>query len=297
MPVPPSRYLDIFSIGIMLNLSAAIALCGLTARAARIAVGAALLIWGAWLLPGLVARSEEAVPDMALRRTWDERYVANLHRFLAHLDVRTIAGLSYPHDLPFDDGAVLANVVLADPAFRKRLPPALQAPMAVAPAATTDVFVQGGAYPLTPVSALRPSWGSYSALGNPGRGTFYSTEMTCQRGPLMSVEIAGYLGRDGTALFVEDLDARTQIPVSVRRTPAETWLKAFVRCPAGRFTIVARDDTPDWWFAFRYPVEMGVLSFLAVLFAERWWMFVALGGAAVWVAIRSRPDLPRPDPP
>jgi hypothetical protein len=299
MPVPPSRYLDLFSIGILINVSAAIALWGrLNTRGARVVASAGLAIWSAWMVLGLAERSEESLPDMALRRVWDERYVVNLRRFLAGLDVGTLAGLSYPGDLPFDDGAVLANVVLADPAFRKRLPPALHDPMVVAPSAATDaeVFVRGGAYPLTPVSPLRPSWGSYSGLGNPGRGMFFSTEMACARGAVMSVEVAGYLGREGTALFIEDLDQRKQIPIGVRRTPAETWVKSLVRCPAGRFTIVARDDTPDWWFAFRHPVELGGLSALVVAFANRWWMFIAVGGAAVWLAVRSRSDREPPVP-
>ena len=53
-----------------------------------------------------------------------------------------------------------------------------------------------------------------------------------------------------------------EVPVRASHIPRERWVDALVRCPGDRFQIVATDEDPATWFAFREPLEMPMGSAL-----------------------------------
>ena len=60
-----------------------------------------------------------------------------------------------------------------------------------------------------------------------------------------------------------DLASGKVSEVKPAREPGGQWVNVDVKAPAGKFKLVARDDSSTGWFAFKEPREMGRLSFWA----------------------------------
>jgi hypothetical protein len=125
--------------------------------------------------------------------------------------------------------------------------------------------------------------GSYSTNGAAATGTFESAPMTSSL-PYLEIAVAGNLGRPGLSLQLVGLDSGKVIDVKPPREPAGEWVNVDVKAPAGKFKLVARDDSATGWFAFKEPREMGRLSFWAqeIVDAARYFFaggFVCLAAA------------------
>ena len=73
----------------------------------------------------------------------------------------------------------------------------------------------------------------------------------------LAFEVSGYLGWPGQYLAVRDVRTGVEHPVRPAQLAREKWVEARVPCPPGEFVIVAADATPESWFGFREPVEIG----------------------------------------
>jgi hypothetical protein len=265
---PASRYMDLLSMGFVANGMAWLAiqdrLAGSLAKS-RIAMGM-LACWLGFALIGVTGLTEEALRTGAFtRRAWMEAFTRNVREFLSTDDVAAFTSRPFPFQVPYSNPLLLANGWLRDPYVRQILPPAIREPLRLTPASTAEgPFVSDGAYPTTPTDALRHSRGSYTNRGNPSMGRFESQPvLPCVRTAFLKFEVAGYLGQPGLSLRVKDVTSGREHNVLPRQLAKESWLNAHVSCPDEPFTIVAEDLTPDAWFAFRDPVEIGWASVAA----------------------------------
>jgi hypothetical protein len=67
-----------------------------------------------------------------------------------------------------------------------------------------------------------------------------------------------------------------------------------VRCPSGPFTVVASDDSPISWFAFRQPAEIGAGSAIAESLIQRSSLLGIVVGGLVLLGLASEIRLKRP---
>jgi hypothetical protein len=185
---------------------------------------------------------------------------ANVKRFVLTGDVQEFKAQP-PQDLPYPNTDAMVDV-LGQPIIRRILPAAVREPLRTLPRTiTNETFVPYGAYPATPQDPLARGWGSYGPRGNPAMGDFESQPIApCESGGRLSVPVAGYLGLEHLSLAVRDDASGVTTPLRPDRLAREEWVNATVRCPPGRFVIVATDGRPDFWFAFREPVEIGWAS-------------------------------------
>lgn len=244
-------------------------------------MAAAIVLWAAVTVPGLVRESEEArLTSMPRLGSWYHNHGENLRRFIATGDIAVLAGRNSPVEIPHPNESLIAGV-LTVAAMRPYLPPDLQRPLDVQPlrAATPGEFVTPGTDPSMRQDRTRPSWGSYTDLGEQAVGRFESAAFSCTYDGSMRIDVAGHPGREGTHLRLEDGQGRTLAQVVPGRAGRDGWAPAFVRCPREPFSLVAEDRTSEGWIAFRAPVEYGPLSALAFRLAGSWrWV---LAGAAV----------------
>jgi hypothetical protein len=295
--VVPSRYMDALGLGLVVNaVSAAWLLADSLSRPGwRVAAAVGAAVWTLVSAAGMDRLTRASLESGApTRRAWLERYEENIRRFLVTDDPAALSFLRFPEETPYPNWSWLANAWLRNPWVRHVLPAALRDPLPLVPRETAG-FVQGGAYPTTPVDPSRPAWGSYGGQGDRTTGHWVSPPLQCTPQLDLRFEVAGYLGKEGLSLALRPGDPVSRaLPVRPARAPGESWLGAVVRCPSGPFVIAAEDRALGSWFAFRAPTEMGRLSAWSETLASwgRPLVWVSLGTFALLWRRRQPSDLP-----
>jgi hypothetical protein len=259
---PATRYMDFLSLGVVANAMALIATIDRTGAWTRQLKWVPLVAWLALAGGGVLRLVERTVVDLDPWNAYFAAHVANVHRLIVAGDVAAFVAKPPLIEVPYPGAQRLADF-LAEPYIRRILPASVRGPLRVEPQAVTgNAFVPEGFYAVIPRDPLQRSWGSLSAVGNPAKGRFESQPLTCRAG-FLKFELAGYVGQSNQRLALKALSSARELAVSASHLPRERWVDAFVRCPDGPFEIVAVDDDPATWFAFREPVEMGPGSVVA----------------------------------
>ena len=262
-PAPAARYQDFLSLGFVANTMALLVGLDHTRSGTlvkRLAAGAL----ACWLLVTVVGFDRLVKGTFIDLTVWGQYWstgTANVRRFIITGNLAELTSKRSPSQLPYPDAHSLASL-LEDPYIRRILPAAVRQPVRVEPReVTNDAFVPEGSYPDTARDPLVRGWGSYSDRGNPAQGRFESKPIaSCQLGGHLEFPLAGYLGLPGLRLAVKDLQSGREIEVRPDRFASEEWRSSLVACPPGPYAIVAMDGRPDYWFAFREPVEVGRAS-------------------------------------
>jgi hypothetical protein len=262
-PVPAVRYQDFLSLGFLANTMAVVVLL-LERRyrhtaSRRVAAGAV----AAWLVLAGVGMDRLVTGALVDLKGWRERWSAQtsaVRRFVITRDYAEFTSRN-PAELPYPDAHSLASV-LQDPYVRRILPASVREPVTLVPRVSTHAaFASGGVYPSTTAGAGGPIWGSFSASGNRAVGRFESEPVArCDLGGSLEFQVAGYLGLPGLRLAVRDVRSGREVEVRPGILAREEWQSARVSCPDGPYAIIAADDRPDYWFAFRAPAEVGRAS-------------------------------------
>jgi hypothetical protein len=284
-----NRYLDIVALGLLANGAACVALWHrLPSSSGRALCSAVAATWCLWTLPALAQRTEEAHRDVipALQAAHRSHGI-NLRHFIETADMTALVARNAPFEIPHHNASLLAGFLTED-TFRASLPPDLQRPLPVdaSPSSTIGTFVRGGTDPATPRDDTRPSTGSYTKLGSAARGRFESTLTSSSCPGYLRIDVAGDLGRPGIDLRLVDPGGHTIERLATRFVPGPRWETVFVPCPDTPFSIVAEDDAPDRWVAFRHPVVYGPLSATAFVLARMWKVLMVGAGLLAWLAVR-----------
>jgi hypothetical protein len=108
--------------------------------------------------------------------------------------------------------------------------------------------------------------------------------MRCREYRRLRFEVAGALREPGLRLSLREIDSGNEIVV--RPLPgAGQWDGVVARCPDTPFAIVAIDDSPTAWFAFRAPTEMAWLSAIAETLIQQSRVLGGIAGGLVIVAL------------
>ena len=259
---PATRYMDFLSLGVVANVMALLATLDRTGARTRQLKWVPLVAWLALAGGGVLRLVERNAADLDPWNQYFAAHVANIHRLIVSGDVAAFVSKPPLIEVPYPGSQRLADF-LAEPYIRRILPASVRGSLRVeAQTVTGNAFVPEGFYAIIPRDPLQRSWGSLSGVGNPAKGRFESEPLTC-RGGFLKFELAGYVGQTNQRLALKDLSSARELAVRASYLPRERWVDAFVRCPDGPFEIVAVDDDPATWFAFREPVEMGPGSLLA----------------------------------
>ena len=259
---PETRYMDFLSMGVVANSMALVAMLDW----GRPGTTRSRLVWVplvAWLVlagGGTVRLANRASDELGAWKPFFAAHVTNVHQFVVTGDVAGFLAKPPLAGLPYPDPNRLAQL-LQDPYIRRVLPFSVRAPLRIEPRAIAgDAFVPEGFYNILPRDPLQRSWGSLSPVGNPARGRFESQPLAC--GGYLRFELAGYVGQSNQRLTLMELSSAGEVAVAASHIPRERWVDTLVRCPGDRFQIVATDEDPATWFAFREPLEIAMGSAL-----------------------------------
>jgi len=282
---PVSRYMDLLAAGSVVNLVAGCRVVRLWAGQPRraVAMRAGLAAWGLAAVAGVAALSSDARHTFMAagleERTLEE---SNVRSFLVTGSPEWIIGKPWG-DVPYHDNRRLM-AWLHHPFIRRILPASVRAPLVVAPPPESAGF-----RPANGKVALVPAWTSDGAKG-PARWRGHLTPETPF--PYLQVDVRGAFGWPGLGL--ELAGGGEVVPMAELKRPRGQWFHVYAAKPEGPFDLVARDETPDFDFAFSAPVEVGRLSYWTerVLALAEW--IIALGAALglAWAAAAWRSRRP-----
>ena len=260
---PVTRYMDFLSIGLIANTGALLAILDradgrpLPSRA----VSCALAAWLVFAVAGTDRLTGQVLGDLGISRQFYAAHTANVRKFLLTNERADFVSKRAPEEIPNPDPSGLADT-LGDVFIRSILPAAVRDPLHLeASSGTGKAFVPDG----SPVKArhdpLNPVWGSYADRGRATEGRFDSRSFPgCAAGLRLRFQVSGYLGWPHQSLAVKDLASGRELPVIPWIVPREGWATLTVPCPVHTFSVVAIDEDPESWFAFREPVVTGRLS-------------------------------------
>lgn len=115
--------------------------------------------------------------------------------------------------------------------------------------------------------------GAQNAMGE------YTSEVFVAKRPYLMIPVSGYLGSKGTSLTLvgEDNGKIVDIaPKALSPSHENQWREILVIAPDKRFRIVARDESPQVWFAYAAPRSVGRLSYLVdriIKNSDKIWVF------------------------
>ncbi len=265
---PATRYFDILGLGVLVNLLAALALLHAARAGDRLRIGAGMLLWVALVAVGGVnLASRVMLVELPAAAEASLRQARRLATFL-ETGQREALAASVPSDLPAASADILAEM-LEDPFVRSVMPASVRPALPLAQEdAAGSAFEPGGLPPGYAPEPGRPAFSSWPKFFTHRTGEFRSNVITTATLPYLRVEVTGYYITHRQALAL--VGAAQRVPVSLRAPAGGRWLARTVRRPAGPFRVVATDEQPDQWYAFRAPVEIGALSAGTEWLLERW---------------------------
>lgn len=278
---PPSRYMDLLSLGLVVNLLSIIIL---SVHYAKNISTAKLwpVIFAGWLLfngwGAITLALEPLATELPHFKKQVDQYVShNVRAFLATDDLKYFLNKEYG-ETPYPDAGGLAYL-LRERQIRTILPTSVRSALPVRQAeAAVSPFVTNGIAPGTPEpDEFETCWGSYSAEGGGAEGSFFSLPVSRSTLPILKFDLAGDLGQGYLEMKITDLTDNSVQFIQPIQPTLSAWKPYFIRAPKGPFTITAVDDHHQHWFAFKEPKEMGNLSWLALVLTSQGARILRLG--------------------
>ncbi len=278
--LPASRYMDSFSL---IMVADGLALVLLITRYGprpkyQPVWTAGCAVWVVFCLSGLA---------WLMDNTWYN----SLPTWLAFRDARLQTAIAFRAT---DNPQVIADVtffarpfprvdelvrLLRHPGIRQILPACVRNPLPVVRGDGADdgAFVTNGCPPDAAAPPAERCWGSYSGgTGVGAQGKFESLPINPATLPFLEIPVAGYLGAPGLSLELLDSTGKST-PVKSALSADGGWQNAFVKAPAGKFKVVARDESTTGWLAFGEPRELGRFSYWTICLLRAWQYFVIAG--------------------
>jgi hypothetical protein len=275
--LPVSRYMEILAFGALANLLATIFFLRQLSSGPnrKRAIGILTVAWALLLVCGAVALSRREMPPRFGPEPALLAFDESVRGYVATGDRKYLEG-----DIPYPRAGAL-QLLLDDPAIRNILPANVRPPVKVDVVETAEsTFVRGGYPENVSNPPFESAWGSYSSSGQKGDGTLRS-EIIQTPFPYLQFEIAGAL-RNGMSLGLRDERTSQENYFSPLDNAGKGWQSGRVTTPANSIRIIARDNNPQAWFAFRQPRELGRLSVYADTLAK-WGPFLLLLGSVLWL--------------
>ncbi|MDB6066326.1 MAG: hypothetical protein JWR26_2534 [Pedosphaera sp.] len=244
------------------------------------------LIWGLDCLNGLWQLNLQAWSEDIPERAFDQQlWLKSTRAFLATDDVH-VFNRKNPIERPYPKPERLA-AFLRNPKIRDLLPACVREPLHLMRQNSADLsFVPVEDFAFKSTVPTGASWTSRPDPQDAGHRTFESLPLGPGALPYLEFPITGHLGEPGLSLELLDLATGRTIPIKPPQIAGEKWMSAYVKAPAGKFKILAADESRTSGFAFKEPRELGRLSFWTIRILSAWKYFLGAGLLCLCLAIR-----------
>ncbi len=278
-----SRYLDLFTVGILINFACLISIAQEHISKQKGWTTLCVSFWTLTVLISLGLYAGKHVPaDLAARRDTAIAQEINTRNYLLTGDFSHLKDKPFFH-VPYPNSERLA-LILESPVIRSILPTNLRSPLAHTSIESEpdNVFVPDGYYPTTP-KRNGMTLGSYGVLGNEATGEARIRFDANRQSNLLAIPVAGYPLSNGINVEVEQ--NYKKIRVSIKTNPKESWDMAYFRVENGAFSIHITDSSTTAWLAVGAPFVTGRLDAFINDLLSSYFMFILIGFVPVVVLL------------
>ena len=291
-----SRYMDILSIGALVNFACLLQFAG-EARTARenTWVRAAGAVWLGLLACGLgplTARNGNV--DLPFMRVCNAQEDANVAALVAHPDPALTKDKN-AFDYQCQDAKLMMKLV-QDPLVRAAMPTMARRPLPLMPAAATA----GGVHPVfvdTPAPNVPPDGWQLDAPAGGQRATIFRSQTIDGSLPYLRITARGEIGPSVRLGLVGDRTGRTEWVWPPEHATRGDWWTATLRAPSEPFHVeaaVRADAAGSGGVAFLFPRETGWLSVWVEPVLDSAYGLM-LAGVALWLAAAFSKGMPEGD--
>ena len=271
----PSRYLDLFAIGILVNFACLISIAQdhIGKRYGWTITG--VCVWAITVLISLGLYAGEHIPvDLSAKRDTGLAQEINIKKYLATGDFNHLKDKPSLH-VPYPNSERLASI-LASSSIRTILPTNIRSLLTHTSIESepAGAFVVDGFYPTTP-KHTGMTLGSYGSQGDAATGEASIRFNANKQSALLAIPVVGYPLSSGIKLEVEQNGQRN--PVIMKSNPKESWEMAYVKVGSGAFSIHLTDSSTTTWLAIGAPSVTGRLDALINGLLANYFMFIMLG--------------------
>lgn len=257
-----SRYLDLFAIGLIINIAAMLALGWPTNQLKRGAYG---VFAAGWLWCVAMAMMgwlhERTLSELAAKQNSSALQTKNLQRYLQTHDKNAMKALPFFH-LPYPNADRLIEI-FESTAFQSVLPRSLQSPILPIGVNQSDenTFQKWGVHPGLPDCRCQP-WGSYGVQRDAGLGVLELHYPSMEREgwfkkKSMRMRVAGYPSRAGKIELIQDNKIQE---LRATADPGNDWSWIHFNVSDSPFTIRVVDESRTSWLALDAPSRQGSLD-------------------------------------
>jgi hypothetical protein len=261
LAVLPSRYADVLSVGLAVNiLSACLLGKRLKVAFARKLYLIALVTWLFVNSAGLYWRSFDG--SASTRKSFYDTEVVNTEAYLATGDLRFLLAKQDPLEVPHPKPNRLAGL-LQDPVIRAVLPVSVREPLPLTAVRGHPVLVSAAEPDRPYPSPWRRFWESPAAGSHIGDAVFECVAQKKRGLPYISFFVNGH----ARGLVAVDVEQGRHPLVPLPKSGNSVWRPVYAYCPGPECRIKG-EGTSDG-VAFSEPKEMGRLSLWALIVARR----------------------------
>lgn len=275
-----SRYLDIFSIGVLVNFTCLIILAKTHIEKRRALTIVSLFVWMVTLYSYGRRAGMELRDQLESKHTFSLAEEKNTRDYISTGDKSHLENKGQM-DIPYPNPVRLAEII-SWPEIRQILPGNINTIKPTSVTGTTGTFVPYGYFPGTP-APVDSAWGSYDSAGlaNEATGTYY-LRYDHNTHDYISFLVAGYPLQEGMKMETEQNGQLT--PVYISDDPHESWQKVVAKVNPGPFSIKLTDSNKSYWMAITQPVAAGRLDLFTDHILSRYYIFVILGFSLLIIA-------------
>jgi hypothetical protein len=270
-----SRYLDLFSLGILVNFASLISIAQNKFDKFNNWKIIGVSTWVLIILASLSLYAYEEIPQQLNVKRYREMYKeTQTKHYLATGDFNGLLSMPWGN-VPYPEAAWFASL-LASPNVAAILPANIRPALEAISIESNPIgaFVVGGVSPKTP-KRTEMTLGSFSTSSNAPAGQA-SLRFDAKRDDLLAIPVAGYPLAGSNK--IEIIQNGQQHRVTIGNNPENSWAIAYAHVDKGPFSLfLSTSSNAGEWFAIEAPYVIGRLDGFIKQLLDNYFLFILLG--------------------
>jgi len=252
-----SRYLDIFSIGLIVNFVCILILrdaCKVLANFFKYFS----IFWLLLVVNGFSGTIPNTIADLQEKRYTGGEQEKNVRAYLASGDFSYLENKPFLH-IPYPSAERL-KTLLDNEVIKTFLPGNLAQPLAPSHIEVSGLVLDtAGYYPATSALPMGLTYGTYNSQGSIAQGIIRLDFDNKTSAKVYRFLISGYPTQPGMSISVKDALSRTYT-IQPNHDPKESWEKFYLSIRHGKFSVFLEDRSSSSWIAIRSPIQEGRMA-------------------------------------
>jgi hypothetical protein len=252
-----SRYLDVFSIGLITNFVCILILRD-NCKSWENLIKCFLIFWLLIVIHGFTKITPHAISDVQEKQYTGGEQEKNIRAYLTSGDFAHLEHKPFLH-IPYPNAERLKNL-LDNKTIKAFLPSNLVQPLSPSHVEVSGLILDtAGYYPTTPALQMGRTYGTYTSQGDAAQGIIRLDFDNTNSSMVYSFLVSGYPTQPGMRLAVKDALGHTS-RIRPDHDPKESWESFYLAIRHGAFSVFLEDRSASSWVAMSSPIPEGRLA-------------------------------------